>query len=936
MKKVLNWSAVRFHPGLKATLGDRPTYQCIKASAIALTFALLNWGSAVKANPVNPIVVNGSVTFTTPDGRTLEITNSNGSIINWQNFSIDAGEITRFLQPSRDSAILNRIVGGNPSQILGTLQSNGQIFLINPNGIIFGAGSVVDAQSLIASTLNLSDRDFLNGNYWFLQTGSGAPISVQSGAQIMTANGGQIWLLAPNITQQAGSQITAPGGQVVLAAGREVKVAESALGNMIFTVTTDGNNQLETLGAIAVERGAAGLFADNINHGGTINAASGQIVLNADRNLTVQNDAVIRADSNDGSDAGTINLTAGNQLEIQRLATVSADGHSSGGNGGTINLTANDLRVSAIANSMGNIRAVARHSSASHGKVTLTETGQNSYLPDGTETLVNSFTSGSQTVPAIATLAGGKVVVTWESNGQDTTDNIYARLYDPTTNTWSSEFIINPTTAASQNTPAIASLNNGNFVVTWQSNAQDGTDNIYSRIYDGNGNPVTGELLINTTTANDQEDSSITALANGGFVVAWESQAQDGNNKGVYARIYDAGGNPQTGELPINLTTFKSQDSPAIAPLTTGGFVITWQSNGQDGDREGVYARIYNQNGIAQTGEIAVNSTTVDEQKAPAITTLASGNFLITWDSREQDGNDNAVIGRIFSPTGNPLSGEFQVNTYTSDAQDTSAISPLADGGFIVSWESWQQDSTVQNGVYGQVFNAQGHPVGKEFLVNTRIINDQDNPAIALLPNGGFFATWESYLQDGSSNGIYSQRYAKVTNPTLPSHQATGEFRLGASWKIRPNFNQRPLSTPLPSRQNYPQITAALATNYDTVPIQPNASPSSAQIDLPASLDCTSPHLVEKKSDREVEEKSHIEDCLHEQAYSQMVGTAEYHLTQGMSWQARQAYWQERQQKQSSLNTAEFATYLENLRRQPEAERIQYYENLAKNVMGFN
>ncbi|MBI2294574.1 MAG: filamentous hemagglutinin N-terminal domain-containing protein, partial [Betaproteobacteria bacterium] len=90
------------------------------------------------ANPSGPAVVNGTVSFQRT-GNLLQITNSPNAIINWQSFSIGAAEITRFLQQSASSAVLNRVITQNPSSILGALQSNGRVFLINPNGIVFGA-----------------------------------------------------------------------------------------------------------------------------------------------------------------------------------------------------------------------------------------------------------------------------------------------------------------------------------------------------------------------------------------------------------------------------------------------------------------------------------------------------------------------------------------------------------------------------------------------------------------------------------------------------------------------------------------------------------------------------------------------------------------------------------------------------------------------------
>jgi len=167
----------------------------------ALTFAVASCFASgypllVHANPNGPQVVAGSAVFNQA-GKTLNITNSPGAIINWQGFSIAADEVTRFIQSGANSAVLNRVIGSGASNILGQLLSNGRVFLINPNGVFFGAGAVVDVAGLTVSTLGLSDADFLAGKFKFTdQIGAGR--IVNQGA-IQTAAGGQVYLVAPNV-----------------------------------------------------------------------------------------------------------------------------------------------------------------------------------------------------------------------------------------------------------------------------------------------------------------------------------------------------------------------------------------------------------------------------------------------------------------------------------------------------------------------------------------------------------------------------------------------------------------------------------------------------------------------------------------------------------------------------------------------------------------
>jgi filamentous hemagglutinin family protein len=130
-------------------------------SALLIAAALLAAGHAA-ANPTGATVVHGNVTLQT-SGNHLTVTNSPGTIINWQSFSVGSQEVTRFNQTSSSSAVLNRVTGGNPSAILGQLQSNGKVFVANPNGVMFGAGAQVSTASFMATTGQFSDASFLAG-----------------------------------------------------------------------------------------------------------------------------------------------------------------------------------------------------------------------------------------------------------------------------------------------------------------------------------------------------------------------------------------------------------------------------------------------------------------------------------------------------------------------------------------------------------------------------------------------------------------------------------------------------------------------------------------------------------------------------------------------------------------------------------------------------
>src|SRR5258706_7690541 len=163
----------------KFTRALRPR-RALAAASVGLVVS-----TAAFANPSGPQIVAGQVSILASGNRLL-ITNSPGAIINLQNFSINPGELTRFIQQNSSSSVLNRITGQNPSQILGALQSNGRVFLINPNGVLFGAGAQVNVSGLAASSLNLSNADFLAGKLDF--TGAGTSGAVRNRVAITSAS----------------------------------------------------------------------------------------------------------------------------------------------------------------------------------------------------------------------------------------------------------------------------------------------------------------------------------------------------------------------------------------------------------------------------------------------------------------------------------------------------------------------------------------------------------------------------------------------------------------------------------------------------------------------------------------------------------------------------------------------------------------------------
>ena len=294
----------------------------------ALALLLATCFGAAQANPALPQVVNGQATFN-QQGNIFSITNTPNTIINWQSFSIHAGEITRFIQQNGNSAVLNRITGQDPSKILGSLESNGKVFLINPNGIVFGQGAKVDVNGLVVSSLGLSNEDFLAGKRSF--TAGATAGSVSNAGVIHAGKGGQVLLIAPNVENTG--IITAPNGEVILAAGRSVQLADPGNPQLRVLVSAPADQALN-LGQIIAQGGGIGMAGALVSQRGVLNANSavvgenGRIVLKASGQTVLSAGSVTSAT---GAGKGGAIQVLGEQVGLFGNARVDASGGTGGG-----------------------------------------------------------------------------------------------------------------------------------------------------------------------------------------------------------------------------------------------------------------------------------------------------------------------------------------------------------------------------------------------------------------------------------------------------------------------------------------------------------------------------------------------------------------------------------------------------------------------------
>jgi filamentous hemagglutinin family protein len=279
------------------------------------------------ANPTGAAVMTGQASITSPSANGLVIHQSSQSaIINWQQFNIGSGQYVQFLQPSTSSVVLNRVVGGSPTSIFGNLTANGQVFIVNTNGVFFGHGASIDAQGFLASSLDISDSNFLSKHYVFNEAGAGNSKVVNQGN--ITAHRGGYVVLAGDYSENDGI-ISAQSGHVILASG--AKSTLTLQGNSLVSYVVNG----ATLSSLA-----------GVDNAGTLSADGGTVIMTADvanalKATVVNNTGLVEARSLSKYNGGIFLTAQGGNLV--NAGTLDADAMNAGHAGGNIVLKGDGL-----------------------------------------------------------------------------------------------------------------------------------------------------------------------------------------------------------------------------------------------------------------------------------------------------------------------------------------------------------------------------------------------------------------------------------------------------------------------------------------------------------------------------------------------------------------------------------------------------------------
>jgi filamentous hemagglutinin family protein len=485
-----------------ATAGNAESASfALKLLAISL---MLSFATGSYAQPLGGVVTAGSASIGSVAGSTTITQSTQNAAINWQSFNIAPGEGVQFVQPNSNSVALNRVVGADPSSILGNLSANGKVFLVNPNGILFGTGAQVNVGGLVASTLNISDSDFMAGRYNF--TGSGGTVLNQGS---INADGGYVALLGADVGNNG--VITAKLGTVSLAAGNAI------------TLDVAGDGLLNVM----VNQGAMNALVQN---GGMIQADGGQVLLTAQAagNLlsgAVNNTGVIQAQTIENHN-GTIKLMGDMQSGTVNVAGRLDASAPNGGDGGFIETSAAHVKVA------DNAIVTAQSAQGKSGSwlidpndVTIQAAGANTNVtasPNFTSTNDNAIVTTASIETALN--AGTSVVVTTGTGGTNAQAGDIT-VIDPLTWTAVTGPILTLNAARDVTVNAAITATTGSFAATAGRNV-----NVNAATKTTTGNlTFTAAGDVNLAAATTITTGNLTAVAGGNVNVSAASTITTGN-----------------------------------------------------------------------------------------------------------------------------------------------------------------------------------------------------------------------------------------------------------------------------------------------------------------------------------------------------------------------------------------------------------------------
>ncbi|NQT04126.1 MAG: hypothetical protein HQ580_19020 [Planctomycetes bacterium] len=320
------------------------------------------------------------------------------------------------------------------------------------------------------------------------------------------------------------------------------------------------------------------------------------------------------------------------------------------------------------------------------------------------------------------------------------------------------EFQVNTHTTNKQENPAIAMDGAGNFVVVWNSYLQDGGSNgIFGQRFEPDCSPLGEEIQINTTSSGNQKEPSVAMDMDSNFVIVWQGPGLVGEDKeDIFARRFDSNGLPVGSEFHVNTNTNDKQLCPRAAMNNGDSFVIVWESvNVPEEGKKAICGQLYDSNGLRIGTEFVVNDGPSDG-RYPDAAMDAEGNFAVVW---MEDKSSNSIMGRLYNADGSAKAGPFEVSTIRFSSVTQPSISMSREGAFVVVWDGDPKLAGLDD-IHARMFDPNETAIGEQFIVNTTIEGPQQNPQVAMNNRRQFIVVWDSKIDpDINEREIFAQRY---------------------------------------------------------------------------------------------------------------------------------------------------------------------------------
>ncbi|HCO3911083.1 TPA: filamentous hemagglutinin N-terminal domain-containing protein, partial [Escherichia coli] len=609
----------------------------VRAMALSLLSGMIMMANPVTAAnlPTGGQIVAGSGSIQTPSGNQMNIhQNSQNMVANWNSFDIGKGNTVQFYQPNSSAVALNRVVGGGESKIMGNLKANGQVFLVNPNGVLFGKDASVSTSGFVASTRDIKNDDFMNRRYTFSGGQKAGAEIVNQGA--LTTNAGGYIVLAADKVSNSGT-IRTPGGKTVLAAGERVTLQLDNGGLTSVQVSGDVVNALvENRGLISARDGQVYLTAlgqdmlmntvlnvSGVVEAGGMHRQDGNIVLDGGDSGVVHLSGTLQADNASGQGGKVV--VQGQNILLDKGSSITATGSKGGGevyigggwqgkdssirnadkvvmqDGARIDVSATQqgnggtavLWSESFTNFRGQISAKGGENGGNGGQVETSSHGNLQAFGSVSASAKKGKAGNWLLDPLDITIvenAGGNAANETEENGE--------KIFSPgsttqsqVSNTSINNELNNGTSVTILTNSAVAGSSSqlGNITVNAAINKTGGADATLTLKADGNinvNNNITsthGKLNVNLAAANTSNGTitlgnSVNITTNGGDITAGTANASNSVTINVTGTTLNTSSGSQAGNITLN----GSRVNVKNANITAGNFTLNATANGAD------------------------------------------------------------------------------------------------------------------------------------------------------------------------------------------------------------------------------------------------------------------------------------------------------------------------------------------------------------------